>query len=106
MIWRVFAPQLVEYDATRQPYVLIQADQKFVSASGVLQLLNVIPEPIPEPVDVCAVPTTRDKTCVRVKGHTGKHMDKLKPKFHKPKLESVEDFNAGAWMHCAQVKGS
>jgi hypothetical protein len=71
MIWRVFAPQLVEYDATRQPYVLIQADQKFVSASGVLQLLNVIPEPIPEPVRRADDP--RQNLCARQRPHRQTH---------------------------------
>lgn len=104
--WVVFCPALREYDASRpSDYETVTADQKFVLA-GVLQFLNLIPEPPPPVIELCEKEFLPKKICIRVKGHTGKHMDRLKPKFVRPKMIGIRDFNTGAWMDCKLVEGA
>lgn len=75
----------------------VEADEAWDSPQGGLRFLNYVPLPEPEKIEECGHSMTASKVCVRALGHSGKHMDKLKPKYVKPKLTPVRGFAAGSW---------
>lgn len=77
--WKVFCPALVDHDATREPYVIVDADQLFISY-GLLQFLVRETETIP-------FDTTLDA-----------EKPKPKKKAPKPKSVCIRSFNAAAWL--------
>lgn len=77
----------------------ISADECYDSQNGTLKFMNYVPPEKVEPAQQCGhhMDVERKIRCVRDYGHTGKHMNKLKPKYVKPKMYAVRAFAPGSW---------
>lgn len=104
MTWRVFF--LSPYRRGSEPLTavekaecaeLVSADECFDSQYGALKFMNYVPAPEVKAAEICDAWCKNNEPCVRAKGHTGKHMDSLKPKYVKLKMYAVRVFAPGSW---------